>query len=137
MKDVPFDPYLPYLFQGEEILLATRFWTNGWDVYNLPSPICYHNYDRDDKPRFWNDNSHENWGSVQEKINQRYYYLIGQNKDKEIEDFFIKNEKELGMGSVRSVESWFELAGIDSKNKKVESRCGYLFDEIKKEWIKQ
>ena len=136
LKDVPFDPYLPYLFQGEEILLATRFWTHGWNIYNLSEPIAIHNYDRDDKPRFWNDNSHKYWGQVQDKINHRYYYLIGQNKG-EIEDFFIKHEKELGMGKERSLESWFDFAGIDVVNKKVNSRCGYLFDEIKNEWIKQ
>ena len=136
LNDIPFDPYLPYLFQGEEILLATRFWTHGWDIYNLPYPIAVHNYDRDDKPRFWNDNSHKNWGDVQNKINQRYYYLIGQNNNNKIEDFFIKNEKKLGMGNERTVQSWFEFAGIDTENKKVNSRCGYLFDEIKNEWIK-
>lgn len=137
LRDVPFDPYLPYMFQGEEILLATRLWTHGWDVYNLPYPIATHNYDRDDKPRFWNDNSHENWGDVQNEVNKRYYYLIGQNGDNKIEDYFIKNEKELGMGNERSIKSWFEFAGIDPEGKKVNSRCGYLFDEIKNEWIKQ
>jgi hypothetical protein len=31
LKDVPYDPYLPYLFVGEEILHSARIWTSGYD----------------------------------------------------------------------------------------------------------
>ena len=53
--DVPFDPYLPHLFQGEEILLAARAWTNGWDLYNLSKPVITHYYNRekDNQPHFY------------------------------------------------------------------------------------
>jgi GT2 family glycosyltransferase len=30
--DVPFDPYLPWIFMGEEIALSLRAWTHGWDI---------------------------------------------------------------------------------------------------------
>ncbi len=29
LKNVPFDPLLPYLFDGEEILYSARLWTHG------------------------------------------------------------------------------------------------------------
>ncbi|KEG12146.1 UDP-GlcNAc:polypeptide N-acetylglucosaminyltransferase [Trypanosoma grayi] len=53
VKDVPFDPYLPYLFDGEEILYSARLWTNGWDSYSPGDAFLYHNYARKDAPRFW------------------------------------------------------------------------------------
>ena len=33
MNEVPFDPFMPYLFMGEEISLSVRFWTSGYDIY--------------------------------------------------------------------------------------------------------
>jgi hypothetical protein len=30
--DVPFDPYLPWIFMGEEIALSLHAWTHGWDI---------------------------------------------------------------------------------------------------------
>jgi UDP-GlcNAc:polypeptide alpha-N-acetylglucosaminyltransferase len=29
LREVPFDPHLPYLFDGEEILYSARLWTHG------------------------------------------------------------------------------------------------------------
>ncbi len=45
--------------------------------------------------------------------------------------------KEYGMGSVRSLSDYFKFAGIDTKNKKVISRCKSRFDNDKNEWIEQ
>ena len=33
LKTVPFDPWLPYVFEGEEMLLSARLWTNGYNFY--------------------------------------------------------------------------------------------------------
>jgi [Skp1-protein]-hydroxyproline N-acetylglucosaminyltransferase len=35
--DVPFDPYLPWIFMGEEILLSSRAYTSG-SVVPKPKP---------------------------------------------------------------------------------------------------
>jgi hypothetical protein len=136
LHDVPYDPYLPYLFQGEEILMAARLYTNGWDMYNLGQSIATHNYARDDKPHFWNDNSHKNWKEIQKESNKRYYKLIGQDTE-DIHPDFLHRIKEYGMGSVRSLSDYFKFAGIDTKNKKVISRCKSRFDNDKNEWIEQ
>eukprot|EP01084_Bolivina_argentea_P300688 518558_1 len=42
--DVPSDPYLPYLFDGEEISMGIRMWTNGYDLYVPDRDIVYHIY---------------------------------------------------------------------------------------------
>jgi [Skp1-protein]-hydroxyproline N-acetylglucosaminyltransferase len=41
LKDVPFDPYAPWCFMGEEIALSVRSWTMGW---NIVSVIYYYYY---------------------------------------------------------------------------------------------
>ena len=132
LYDVPFDPYVPYLFQGEEILMATRLYTHGWDMYNLTEPISTHNYDRDDKPKFWSDNAHKDWESVQEESNRRYYYIIGQDID--VKPQFLYKVDKYGMGNKRTLQQYFNFAGIDTKNKTVESRCGKKFNVSTQQW---
>ena len=37
VKEVPFDPYLPFIFMGEELNFGARAFTHGWDIF-CPSP---------------------------------------------------------------------------------------------------
>ena len=55
------------MFQGEEILLSARLWTNGWDLYNLSEPVLTHYYERenDNQPHFWDDHKSERWEDIQ------------------------------------------------------------------------
>jgi len=43
LVDVPFDPYAPWCFMGEEIALSLRAWTSGWNIYaprkNMSPPV--------------------------------------------------------------------------------------------------
>lgn len=54
-NDFAYDPYLPYLFTGEEILMSVRFFTLGWDVFTPNENIVYHLYTRSSSPKYWND----------------------------------------------------------------------------------
>ena len=53
LKDVPFDPFLPYLFLGEEILLSARLWTSGYDIFSPTISLVGHRYERNQQPKFW------------------------------------------------------------------------------------
>jgi [Skp1-protein]-hydroxyproline N-acetylglucosaminyltransferase len=53
LRDVPFDPFLPYIFIGEEILLSARLWTSGYDIFSPTQNVVGHLYVRNDKPKFW------------------------------------------------------------------------------------
>ena len=44
LVDVPFDPFLPWCFMGEEILLSMRAWTAGWDIYAPRENLIAHQY---------------------------------------------------------------------------------------------
>merc|ERR1712232_737103 len=53
MQNVPFDPFMPFLFMGEEIALSIRFWTAGYDIYAPVDVIVNHDYGRHEAPKFW------------------------------------------------------------------------------------
>jgi len=53
LKDVPYDPFLPWMFMGEEIIMSARLWTNGYDIYSPTQPVLGHIYVRRNKPKFW------------------------------------------------------------------------------------
>lgn len=51
--DVPFDPFTPFIFMGEELDFSTRLWTSGWDIFCPPRNVVAHAYLRPQKPKFW------------------------------------------------------------------------------------
>ena len=53
LSEVPFDPYLDYVFDGEEITYSIRMWTHGWDIFSPNENILYHYYGRKSAKRFW------------------------------------------------------------------------------------
>ena len=53
LRDVPFDPFLPYIFIGEEILLSARLWTSGYDIFSPTDNLVGHHYERNTSPKFW------------------------------------------------------------------------------------
>mmetsp|Transcript_21107 Transcript_21107/g.56237 ORF Transcript_21107/g.56237 Transcript_21107/m.56237 type:complete len:587 (-) Transcript_21107:41-1801(-) len=53
VEDVPFDPYLPFIFMGEEAILSMRFWTSGYDIYAPTVSLLRHEYVRRDSQKFW------------------------------------------------------------------------------------
>eukprot|EP00933_Yihiella_yeosuensis_P047223 TRINITY_DN4295_c0_g1_i1.p1 TRINITY_DN4295_c0_g1~~TRINITY_DN4295_c0_g1_i1.p1 ORF type:complete len:683 (-),score=123.04 TRINITY_DN4295_c0_g1_i1:12-1976(-) len=42
VREVPYDPYLEYIFFGEEISMSARLWTAGWDLFQPSKVIGYH-----------------------------------------------------------------------------------------------
>lgn len=53
LADVPFDPYVPWVFMGEEILLSLRMWTWGYDIFSPTRNVLSHFYVRRHTPKFW------------------------------------------------------------------------------------
>lgn len=53
LEAVPFDPFLPFIFMGEEISMSIRFWTAGFDIYAPSSSVVSHEYGREEAPKYW------------------------------------------------------------------------------------
>jgi [Skp1-protein]-hydroxyproline N-acetylglucosaminyltransferase len=58
LREVPFDPFLPYIFIGEEILLSARLWTSDYDIFSPTQNVVGHLYVRNEKPKFWDSLHH-------------------------------------------------------------------------------
>ena len=104
VREVPFDPDLPMLFQGEEVLHAARLWTHGYDMYTPTDNYVFHYYVRESQPKFWNDMGYyEKQEVTHDKVRKLLRGELG--------------EYAYGMGSARSLEDYNRFAGLDWQTK--------------------
>jgi [Skp1-protein]-hydroxyproline N-acetylglucosaminyltransferase len=50
LQDCPYDPSLHHLFFGEEVSMAVRLYTAGYDMYAPCESVCYHLWSRSHRP---------------------------------------------------------------------------------------
>lgn len=121
LYDVPYDPYLSFLFFGEEVLFSARLYTAGYNLYAPVKHFCVHHYGREGKPKFWSDKKESE--SCKKKAIQRVKYLFGAiNKAQVHPDYFIQINK-YGMGKKRSLSEYLRKAGINFTAKTVHVTC--------------
>jgi len=103
--EIPFDPYLPFLFQGEEPLLGMRLYTSGWKIYNPSRCICTHYYDRPNDPKIWLDHNKTfyKWNKISK---QRAYYFMGIQGTLDVEPIVFRNIETYGPGEIHSPHDW-------------------------------
>ena len=140
LKTVPFDPWLPYVFEGEEMLLSARLWTNGYNFYMPNENICLHLYaDNKDKnykrPLYWEDINGSAIEHLKKSAVQRVRYLLGRIKLEEVPMEVRPHLDKYGMGTERSLDEFYKFIGVDFENNKVERYCDKMYDENKKEWV--
>ncbi len=129
LVDVPFDPYMPWCFMGEEIMLSMRAWTHGWDIYAPRKNWIAHQYrpGRMGLPKFW--------GSVgrlfgkpgpgfsntlQLRLIKRVKHLVGykdccsrEKLEEDGDELVLMDVDHYAFGDVRSREEYLEWANID------------------------
>lgn len=121
LYDVPYDPYLAYLFFGEELLYSARLYTNGYNLYAPVKHFCVHHYGREDKPKYWQD--HKDSEPCKKKALQRVKYILGFIRESQVHpDYFLDIEK-YGLGSKRSIAEYFKIAKIHPMTKTVTQEC--------------
>jgi hypothetical protein len=108
IEDVPYDP--DFYFHGEEISMAIRSYTSGYDMFYPHRVIIWHQYTRAGATRHWDDYS--GWNDQNEGSHSRYRQLVGQ-ADKTID--FGKYD----IGTERSLQDYIEFSGINVSNKTV------------------
>ena len=122
LLDVPYDPYLSYIFFGEEILHSARLWTHGYNFYAPRKAFMTHHYTRKGKPKFWEDKG-MGFKSCQKKAVHRARFLLGQEALDRVPEDFRKDVQKYGMGSVRPLSEYFKKAGIDWEKNEFKSTC--------------
>jgi hypothetical protein len=110
-KEVSHDP--DYYFHGEEISIAVRAYTHGYDLFHPHKVVCWHEYTRQGRNKHWEDHdvdsgSSYGWCSVNNACHLRNRTIFGMDEtDAKNLDF-----GKFGFGSTRTVEDYERYAGI-------------------------
>jgi len=122
VENVPFDPFMPYLFMGEEIALSIRFWTSGYDIYGPAIDVLRHEYVRKDAPKFWEsitmvfDSGIHN--DLTDLIIPRVQNLVGWKDTPSYTDSVYVRADEYGLGKVRTGGQYVRTMNIQLKSRK-------------------
>ena len=127
VTEVPYDYDLPHLFFGEEISMALRMFTHGWDMYTPSNAVVYHLWDRSYRPTVREHFSH---AKQREKLRaqQKVRALLGMEDDKDVvvvegEEKGKKGEKgRYGLGTSRTLEEFEKYCGVSFKNRIVHAK---------------
>lgn len=103
IKDCPYDPNLYFL--GEELTLAIRAFTHGYNIYHPHRNYIWHEYTRTTKSHHWDDIAY--WNDMNLKSRERIKRLFEQK-----DDFGL-----YGFGDKRSFLDYQEFSGIDFKKR--------------------
>jgi hypothetical protein len=57
LMDAPYDPYLPYLFFGEELDITLRLFTRGWQFFSPHKNVVFTSFKRAHRNTFWGDHN--------------------------------------------------------------------------------
>ena len=106
-EEVQHDPEL--YFHGEEISIAVRAFTSGYDLFHPNEIIAYHEYTREGRTKHWDD--HTGWGEQNRASHERMRKLLG--IDGECAPCQRKRLfKKYGLGTERTIKEYEEYAGI-------------------------
>lgn len=111
VKEVPHDPN--YYFHGEEISLAVRAYTWGYDLFHPHKVIAWHEYTRKGKKKHWDDDFA--WGERNLASFERNRKLFGMDDEPQDIDF-----GEYGFGSVRTLDDYEKYSGISFKGRSIQ-----------------
>ena len=121
LSDVPYDPFMPWIFMGEEISLSARLWTAGYDIFSPSLDVSSHIYGRRHKPKFWEVfNQHykgeANHNGIAFLVMQRIKNVLGYPESAEGMVFprTILDFVDLyGMGKERPLADFWKMVGLD------------------------
>ncbi|MTD28136.1 GlcNAc-transferase family protein [Erwinia sorbitola] len=146
VTDIPNDPNI--FFEGEEIAMAVRAFTHGYDIYHPDKVLLWHFYGREEHVKVWSDHGEEAkskgnikqaWWERDASSKKRVNILLGQEKDTQC------NLGMYGLGSQRTLSQFERRAGVHFSTCQVHPdvtgdqhlsyfSCG---DLVESEWLSQ
>ena len=105
--EVQHDPEL--YFHGEEISIAVRAYTYGYDLFHPNKVIAYHEYTRKGRTKHWDN--HKDWNDTNKLSHERMRKLLGVDGECapcQRKKLFPK----YGLGTERSLADWENYTGI-------------------------
>ena len=109
-KEVKHDPH--YYFHGEEISIAARAFTHGYDIFHPHKVIVWHEYTRKGRTKQWDDD--KGWGKRNEICHKRNRKLLGMDGEIQDIDFGI-----YGFGDKRTLSDYEKFSGISFKQRAI------------------
>ena len=114
---VPYDCCTPMLFQGEEIDIGIRAWTQGYDLYTPHNSVAFHPYNRAKKPpMFWENNAKHKGESM--KSARRVQALIEMGKPPS-NTFDGSHREAYTVGTKRHADDFYALFGVNREIKSI------------------
>ena len=101
-KEVQHDP--EYYFHGEEISIAARAYTHGYDLFHPHRVVIYHEYTRKGRTKQWDDD--KKWIEKNNRSHQKNRQLFGMDGEEQI-DF-----GDFGFGKVRTLRDYERYSGL-------------------------
>lgn len=112
-KEVQHDP--DFYFHGEEISLAVRAYTHGYDLFHPHKVIAWHEYTRKGRTKHWDDIPA--WDQKNRDCHKKMRKLLGVDQNINILSDFSK----YGLGTVRMVSDWEMHTGVRFKDRGVQA----------------
>ena len=110
-KEVPHDP--EYYFHGEEISIAVRAFTYGYDLFHPHKVIAWHEYTRRGRAKQWDDD--RQWGDRNSKCHAKNRKLFGMDGETPATDFGV-----YGFGKVRTLADYEKFSGLCFRKRAVQ-----------------
>lgn len=108
-RDVQHDP--GYYFHGEEISLAVRAFTHGYDLFHPHRLVAWHEYTRKGRAKHWDD--HGDWGEANNRSHDSNRKLFGMDEYADRPDEVLAaQDGPFGLGGERRLEEYERYAGI-------------------------
>lgn len=102
-KEVQHNP--EYYFHGEEISIAVRAFTHGYDLFHPHKVVCWHEYTRKGRSKQWDDD--KMWGernNTSHLLNRKLFGMDDENQE--------GHDGVYGFGKERTLRDYEKYAGI-------------------------
>lgn len=116
-NEVPYDPHLYFI--GEEVTLAARLWTHGWDAFAPNDVLMYHDYTQGrGRPKHWED--HRNWTALNQRARQRVHHLLC--GEAPTDPGALLDIAHYHLGKARSLSAYEQWASVDFRSRTLGER---------------
>lgn len=136
---VPYDQFLPMVFQGEESGIAIRGFTYGYDFYAPERSVAFHifaikgNIARRERPKYW-ENEILYTGALEKSL-ARLNGIVGiVGAAGELKTgFFREDIEKYGVGGVRELETYYRTFGFHVDTQTTEGHlCQFVEESMHK-----
>jgi hypothetical protein len=130
-RSIPYDPYLPLVFQGEEILQTMRGFTHGYDFYAPVRNVAFHLYaageNTEARSNIHTFDENEIFFPGVKKVSYLRLIGISGTTNPPPADYFDKEENRYGLGRIRNKDQFYTTFGIHPESNSVnEGLCDFV-----------